>query len=217
MVAYLFSVWYRTKNLNMNNLKDINILSSISYVLFGVIFISILAQAKLNIPLLSTDIPGTWQTFAVLVFAYLTNRWLGLIAVVIYLILGYVGFPVFAEGSSGSDVLFGKTGGYLFGFLAGAFAIGWLGEKKDWVSSFSKSLLAMTIGTAIILAIGVTWLANAIGWESAIQYGFTPFLVGVVIKIVLGTVACLLCKSLYQRKQLMAEDEQQIIDEKEWL
>jgi biotin transport system substrate-specific component len=159
------------------------------FVLFGVALISILAQCKLDIPFLSSDIPGTWQTFAVLVFAYCTNRWLSFLAVFIYLVLGYFGFPVFAEGSSGEAVLFGKTGGYLFGFLIGAFVIGWLGEK-GWSSNFAKSLLAMTIGTAIILAIGVFYLANFIGWSDAVKYGFTPFLIGAAIKIIAGTAVC---------------------------
>ena len=171
----------------MSNSTKVNLASSFLSLLLGVVLIAVLAQAKLDIPFLSSDIPGTWQTFAVLVFAYSTNRWLGFLAVLVYLLLGYFNLPVFAEGSSGSDVLFGKTGGYLLGFLAGAFVVGWLGEK-GWATSFTKSLLAMTIGTGIILAIGVSYLASFIGWSNAFEYGFTPFLIGAAIKIIVGAM-----------------------------
>ena len=175
----------------MSITNRINFPSAFFSILFGVALITVLAQTKLDIPFLSTDIPGTWQTFAVLIFAYSTNRWLGLLAVLLYLALGYFDYPVFAEGSSGSTVFFGKTGGYLLGFLVGAFVVGWLGEKgslneKSWTANFSKSLLAMTIGTGIILIIGTTYLSSFIGWANAFKYGFTPFLIGAAIKIVVG-------------------------------
>ena len=48
----------------------------------------------------------------------------------------------------------------------------------------------MTIGTGIILAIGVFYLANFIGWSDAVKYGFTPFLIGAAIKIIAGTAVC---------------------------
>jgi biotin transport system substrate-specific component len=169
----------------MSNMNQINNLSSILAILFGVALITLSAQTSLDIPFISTDIPGTWQTFAVLIFAYSTNRWLGFIAIMIYLALGYFGYPVFAEGASGSTVLFGKTGGYLSGFLVGAFVVGWLGEK-GWATSFPKSLLAMAIGTWIILAIGTAYLANFIGWSDAFNYGFVPFWIGALIKIIVG-------------------------------
>lgn len=169
----------------MSATNRINVFSIFFSVLFGVALITISAQTTLDIPFLSTDIPGTWQTFAVLVFAYSTNRWYGFLAVVIYLALGYFGYSVFADGASGSTVLFGKTGGYLSGFLVGAFVVGWLGEK-GWTTSFTKSLVAMTIGTAIILIIGTAYLANFTGWSDAFKYGFTPFLIGAAIKIVVG-------------------------------
>ncbi len=169
----------------MSDSNQTNFISAFLSVLFGVTLMSVLAQTKLDISFLSSDIPSTWQTFAVLIFAYSTNRWLGSLAVFVYLALGYFGLPVFAEGASGSAVIFGKTGGYLSGFLVGAFVVGWLAEK-GWATSFTKSLLAMTIGTGIILAIGVSYLASFIGWSAAFRYGFTPFLIGAAIKIFVG-------------------------------
>lgn len=154
-------------------------------VLLGAFLISVSAQLPLQLPLISTDIPGTWQTFAVLVFAFSTSRLIGTLAVLIYLVAGALGLPVFAENSSGVDVLLGNTGGYLYGFLVGAGFVGWFGERYSR-THFMKNLLAMTIGTLIILIIGVSHLGVRIGFENALKYGFYPFLLGAGIKIVLG-------------------------------
>ena len=155
-------------------------------VLLGTLLISVSANIPLNVPLFATEIPGTWQTFMVLVFAYATNRWYGFLAVLLYLIIGGFGLPVFADGSFGWEVLIGKTGGYLFGFAVAAFVVGWFGEQKNWQTNFGKSLIAMTIGTAIILILGTCFLGIKIGFSNALKYGFYPFLLGAVIKIVLG-------------------------------
>jgi biotin transport system substrate-specific component len=154
--------------------------------ILGTILISASANIPLNVPLFDTDIPGTWQTFAVLVFAFATNRWIGFLAVVFYLIIGGFGLPVFADFSSGWNVLIGNTGGYLFGFAIAAFVIGWLGEQENWRVNFGKSLIAMTIGTAIILILGTTFLGIKIGFGDALKYGFYPFILGAAIKIILG-------------------------------
>ncbi|NJN77733.1 MAG: biotin transporter BioY [Saprospiraceae bacterium] len=82
--------------------------------------------------------------------------------------------------------MIGNTGGYLFGFAVAAFAVGWLGECENWRVNFGKSLIAMTIGTAIILIFGTTFLGIKIGFSDALKYGFYPFLLGAAIKIVLG-------------------------------
>jgi biotin transport system substrate-specific component len=155
-------------------------------VLLGTLLISASANIPLNVPLFATEIPGTWQTFMVLVFAYATNRWYGFLAVLLYLIIGGLGLPVFADGSFGWEVLIGNTGGYLFGFAVAAFVVGWFGERENWQTNFGKSLIAMTIGTAIILILGTTFLGVKIGFGDALKYGFYPFLLGAVIKIVLG-------------------------------
>ena len=159
--------------------------SSILLIIFGALLIAISAQIKLNLPLVSTDIPGTWQTFTVLLFAYANKPQVAIWAVIFYLLLGGLGLAVFADGSAGYSVLIGKTGGYLFAFVIAAFVVSLFGKKK-WTQSFAKSLLVMTLGTAIILLIGVSYLATFIGLSNAITYGFVPFILGAIIKITLG-------------------------------
>lgn len=164
-----------------------NQLITLLTILFGTFLISISANIPLNVPLLDTEIPGTWQTFAVLVFAFATNRWIALSATVLYLLVGGFGLPVFADGDSGWLVLIGNSAGYLYGFVIAAFIVGILGEK-DWKKDFGKSFAAMFIGTLIILIFGVTYLGFKIGLEDGIRYGFTPFILGAFIKIILGSL-----------------------------
>lgn len=157
-------------------------------IILGAMFISISAQMPLSLPLLPTEIPGTWQTFVILVFAFLTNRKIGILAVAVYLFAGALGLPVFAESSSGVAVLFGKTSGYLFGFLVGAGIVGHLGEQENWKGNFGKILFTMFLGTAVIVLIGTLVLGFFIGFENGITDGLTPFLLGAAIKILLGAI-----------------------------
>ena len=166
-------------------MKDYFTIKNGLLALFGTFLIAISAQLPLQLPLINTDIPGTWQTFAVLVFAFVTNRWVAITSVLLYLLAGVIGMPVFADGSSGLSVLLGKTGGYLYGFAFGAGLVSWLGERYGR-ANFIKGLIAMTLGTATILVFGVSHLGASIGFENALKYGLYPFLLGAAIKIIFG-------------------------------
>jgi biotin transport system substrate-specific component len=166
-------------------MKENSIIKNTLFILLGAFLMSISGQLPLQLPLISTDIPGTWQTFVVLVFAFSTSQLVGTLAVFVYLVAGALGLPVFADSSSGVDVILGNTGGYLYGFLVGAGFVGWFGERYSR-NHFMKNLLAMTIGTLIILVIGVSHLGLQIGFENALKYGFYSFLLGAGIKIILG-------------------------------
>ena len=79
----------------------------------------------------------------------------------------------------------GPTGGYLIGFLVAATLCGWLAER-GWDRRLVPALLAMLLGHAVIFVFGLGWLGQAIGLEKAIAVGFTPFLLGTVVKIALA-------------------------------
>ena len=87
------------------------------------------AGAYLIIPL--PPVPITLQTLFVwgLAGALLGAR-LGALSQLVYLLIGIIGLPVFAGGKAGLGVLFGPTGGYLIGFVAGAWVIGTLVNLK---------------------------------------------------------------------------------------
>jgi len=162
-------------------------LSNNSFVqlVLAVLFIALFAQLSIDVPVGESSIPITGQTFAVLLSAYWLKRNIGTIAVFIYVIIGILGLPVFADGKAGWEVLVGGSGGFLIGFIIAAYVVGFLGEK-NWERSLPKSLLAMTIGTAIILFFGIGRLANLYGLEKGLDYGFYPFWKGAIVKIILG-------------------------------
>lgn len=156
---------------------------SFIYVTLGALAIAIAAQITIPLPY----IPITGQSLAVLLVACFLKSRLAVFSILLYLLLGILGIPVFAEASSGFSSLQGNSGGFLYGFVAGAFVVGKLSEQ-DWEKTLPLSIAAMGIGTAIILAIGVAHLSYHIGLENAITYGFLPFIAGALVKIVLGGI-----------------------------
>jgi len=141
------------------------------------------ASAKVQVPFY--PVPITMQTFAVLVIGMAYGWRLGGATLLLYLAEGAVGLPIFAgtpEKGLGLAYMAGPTGGYLLGFLVAAVVVGWLAER-GWDRGVVKTLAAMTLGTGIILGLGVIYLATLIGAEKALQFGLYPFLWGAVFKI----------------------------------
>lgn len=153
----------------------------------GVLVICLGAMIAFNLPLNGSDIPITGQSLAVLVIGFVLGRKRALFAIVLYLILGVMGFPVFAKGASGIDTLIGGSGGFLYGFLVGGYVCGAL-QENGFGDSFAECLTAMTIGTALILVCGIAQLTYLYGLDKALEYGFWPFWPGAIMKIILGAV-----------------------------
>ena len=163
------------------------------------------ASAKVQVPFY--PVPITMQTFAVLVIGMAYGPRLGGATVAFYLLQGALGLPIFAgtpEKGLGLAYLMGPTGGYLLGFLVAAVAVGWLAER-GWDRGVVKTLAAMTLGTGIILGLGVLYLTALIGAEKAIQFGLVPFLWGAVFKI--GLAAAVLPLAWAGVKRLSTKDE----------
>ncbi len=158
----------------------------LSLVLCGSWLIALSAQ--IVIPLPFSPVPITAQTFAVLLVGALGGRRLGSLSVAAYLAQGAAGLPIFAGGTSGLGRLLGPTGGYLLGFLAAAYLVGYLAER-GWTVQVGKTLLAMALGNALIYLCGLPVLALFLGFDKALTAGFYPFLVGDGIKILLATLA----------------------------
>ena len=153
----------------------------------GVLVICLGAMIAFNLPLNGSDIPITGQSLAVLVIGFVLGRKRALFAIALYLILGVMGFPVFAKGASGIDTLIGGSGGFLYGFLVGGYVCGAL-QENGFGDSFAECLTAMTIGTVLILVCGIAQLTYLYGLDKALEYGFWPFWPGAIMKIILGAV-----------------------------
>lgn len=144
-------------------------------------------------------VPVTLQTFGVLFSGALLGFRRGLASVVLYLLLGIIGLPVFALNAqtgqyasgletiinvSGGTVTLGATGGYLIGFLVAAGLVGRLAEL-GWDRHIGGSVGAMVLGNAVIYLFGVPWLMAAFGLslEASLNAGFWPFLLGDAAKL----------------------------------
>jgi biotin transport system substrate-specific component len=145
-------------------------------------------SAKINLPL--PYVPMTLQTLVVLVIGAAYGARLGAATVMVYLAEGAIGLPVFAGPVGGLAPLIGPTAGYLFGFVAAAFATGWLSER-GWDRSVLWLFVAMGLGHLIILGCGFAWLAFGmkLGLEKAWLVGVAPFVAASVIKNTLGALA----------------------------
>ena len=141
------------------------------------------AGAYIMIPL--PPVPITLQTLVLYLAATLLGGRLSALSQVVYLLVGIIGLPVFAGGKAGMGVLIGPTGGYLIGFIAGAYVIGKIVEIRKnpgliWI------IPAMVTGTVAIYLFGVVQLmiVAKLSMVKAITVGVLPFLIGDALKIV---------------------------------
>ena len=139
--------------------------------------------AFISIPLY--PVPLTLQTLFTLLAAMTLGSVMGASSQIIYVLLGIIGLPVFAGFKAGIGILFGPTGGFLFGFIISAYIIGKIIELKKEKNIFYY-LLAGLIGTLIIYIIGVTQLSlvTDMGIKKALMVGMLPFLPGDILKII---------------------------------
>jgi biotin transport system substrate-specific component len=156
-------------------------------IIVAVLSIAFFAQIEIILPINKNGIPITGQTFAILLVGYFLGLKKGVITVLIYLIIGAMGLPVFAGGASGFEVLSKNSAGFLYGFIFGVAATGYFGEK-GWGNNFLKCFIGMVIGTMIISASGVLFLTFKYDFASALKFGFYPFLWGALIKTILGAM-----------------------------
>lgn len=168
----------------------VNVATNALLVLGGALFVALTAQ--ISIPLPFTPVPLTGQTFGVLLVAASLGTVLGSLSMLSYLFLGMVGLPVYADQSSGWEIVRGATGGYLMGFIVAALVVGFLAERK-WDQSFSSSVSAMLTGNVIIFAVGLSWLAwwlgdNGLpnGLSDVLEAGLYPFVPGEIFKLYLA-------------------------------
>lgn len=148
----------------------------------------IFATSRVVIPL--SPVPITGQTFGVLLVGGALGFRRGLASIALYVLIGLIGLPLFAEGKSGVQVLQGATGGYIVGFIVAGSLVGRLAEL-GWDRRIVGALGAMAIGNVVIYLFGVPWLMavthNDLAW--GIANGLTPFLVGDSIKLILAAAA----------------------------
>ena len=148
-------------------------------------FLGLCAQVSFHIPF--TPVPVTLQTLAVLLTGAALGSKRGGLAMLLYLAEGAMGLPVFAGGASGFIPLVGFTAGYLWSYPIVAFVIGLLCER-GFDRNYFTTAIAMLIGTAIIYAMGMSWLAVTLHLDlyKAFLAGMLPFIPGDLLKLVIA-------------------------------
>lgn len=148
-------------------------------VVAGTALTALLAQVV--IPMY--PVPITGQTLAVLLVGGSLGAVRGSLSMVLYILIGSVGVPVFSEASSGVDVVFGATGGYMIGFILAAALTGWL-AARSWDRRFLGGMVSYLAGSALVFVVGLPWLAAVGGYSlsETLAYGLYPFIIGGVIK-----------------------------------
>jgi biotin transport system substrate-specific component len=151
-------------------------------VIVGAVVIFLTAKVSFAIP--GNPVPYTLQNFGVLVVGGALGMRRGGAAALLYVLLGLIGLPFFAEGKGGIQVILGYTGGYIVGFVLAGAVVGRLAEL-GWDRRIGGAIGATSIGTAIIYAVGVPWLAVTAGMSlvEAIQTGFLPFIGVDIVKL----------------------------------
>lgn len=165
-------------------------------VVLGIAALAVAAKIKFPIP--PSPVPVTLGTLAVLSIGAAYGPRLGLVTILGYMLVGALGFDVFAGSSAeknGLAYMMGGTGGYLVGYVLATLALGWA-ARAGWDRNVVKMAAAMLIGNALIYVPGLLWLSGfAESWAQTLEWGLTPFLIGDAMKL---AVAALLFPALWR-------------------
>lgn len=143
--------------------------------------ICILGPLALSIPI--SPVPISLGTLAIYFVISVLGMKLGTISVIIYILLGLVGVPVFTGFSGGPAKLFGPTGGYIIGYIFLALICGFFVNK--FAGELPLYILGMLLGTAVLYLFGTCWLAYQmdLSFPQALMAGVIPYIPGDLIKL----------------------------------
>ncbi len=158
-------------------------------VIAGILFLTL--AAKIKVPVWPSPVPITLGTFAVLTIGAAYGPRLGLTTILGYMIIGALGFDIFAgnaAGELGLTYMMGGTGGYLVGYVMATLALGWV-ARQGYDRSVTGMAGGLLLGNALIYIPGLLWLAVLYGFDKPIlQWGLTPFITGDIIKLALAAL-----------------------------
>jgi biotin transport system substrate-specific component len=168
-----------------------NLFSGVTGRICGAVIFTGLIYLGANIRIPIQPVPVTLQTLFVILAGAVLGRGFGALSSMLYIMLGLAGVEIFAGNPTGWAVLSGPTGGYLIGFIAAPLLIGRLLSRR---SSIAWAGLAFSLGTLLILALGVLHLTLFFTHDLAVSLniGLWPFLIGDALKI---AAACSIFKS----------------------
>lgn len=156
--------------------------------------------SQIGIPI--GEVPINLALFSVFLTGGLLGSYKGAVSMVVYILLGAVGVPVFSAFRGGVSVLAGPTGGYIIGYLFAALVVGLFSSL--WGQSFWKLCAYMAVGLALCYAFGTAWfvILTGKGLVAALSICVFPFLPGDAVKIaVAAALIPRLRKAIYASKK----------------
>lgn len=161
--------------------------------LIGLMTAVLCIAGPISLPLPFSPVPVTLGFLAIYFAAYLLGMKRAVVCCIVYLLLGFVGLPVFSGFTSGPGKLMGPTGGYMVGYIFLALISGFFVDK--WNGQIVWSFIGMVLGTAVCYSFGTLWLAyqlyhgsggsQGFGASLAVAFaaGVLPFIVGDLVKM----------------------------------
>ena len=138
-------------------------------------------------------IPVTLQTFGVFLACIVLGGRRGTISIIIFILLGAVGIPVFSGFTGGIGIILGNTGGYIVGFIFTALIM-WLFEKL-FNGALWATIVSMILGLIVCYAFGTAWFmivyakaSGAVGLATVLGWCVIPFIIPDIVKIILALI-----------------------------
>lgn len=169
-------------------LPDDRVLKIATFVVLALAGSLVMAvSAKVKVPFY--PVPMTLQTLALMAIVAAYGLRLGTATIILYLVEGAIGLPVFTgtpEKGIGLAYMMGPTGGYLAGYILAAIIVGFAVERGFSGKPF-RLFGAMLVADAVVFALGIAWLGSLMGWDKPIlAWGLYPFVLGDLVKIALA-------------------------------
>lgn len=166
--------------MNKNRTKAMTIISLMTAML------CILGPITLALPI--SPVPISFVTLAIYFSVYVLGMKRGTVSCMMYLLIGFVGLPVFSAFTGGVGKLFGPTGGYMIGYIFMAMSSGFFIDR--WTTKRALHIVGMVLGTVVCYLFGTLWLSVQAGMSfyGALGVGVLPFIVGDLIKIMIASI-----------------------------
>lgn len=142
-------------------------------------------SAQVAIPLPFTPVPLTLQPLAVIFAGVALGSRRGAAAAALYLLEGFSGLPVFAQGHGGPAMLFAPTAGFLYSYPFAAWLAGFVSER-GWGSSIVRAVSGMLLALGVIYLGGWSWFAAVYNSETAFAMTVAPFVLADIVKVAIG-------------------------------
>lgn len=163
----------------------------------------------ITMPIPISPVPISLVTLIIYLSVYILGMKRGTISCLLYLLIGFVGLPVFSGFTGGVGRLLGPTGGYMIGYAFMAVISGFFIER--WITKRVLHMVGMVLGTIICYLFGTIWLSMQAGmsFSVALGAGVVPFLIGDSLKIIMAVSIGPLIRKRLKRAGLLPDGRRQ--------